>query len=55
LLAYAIDGTRRNAVAGELAAERVERDLERMSRERVLLDNEMLEKVARYEAHLSCH
>jgi hypothetical protein len=31
----------------------VERDLERMSRERLLPDDKILEKVARYEAHLS--
>jgi hypothetical protein len=34
-------------------AEEVERDLERMSRERLLPDEKTLEKVARYEAHLS--
>jgi hypothetical protein len=34
-------------------AEEVERDLERMSRERLLPDEKVLEKVARYEAHLS--
>jgi hypothetical protein len=35
------------------SAEEVERDLERMSRERLLPDERTLEKVARYEAHLS--
>jgi hypothetical protein len=35
------------------SAEEVERDLERMSRERLLPDDKTLEKVARYEAHLS--
>jgi hypothetical protein len=35
------------------AAEQVERDLQRMSRERLLPDEKTLEKVARYEAHLS--
>jgi len=35
------------------SAEEVERDLERMSRERLLPDEKTLEKVARYEAHLS--
>src|ERR671921_55967 len=35
------------------SAEEVERDLERMSRERLLPDEQTLEKVARYEAHLS--
>jgi hypothetical protein len=34
-------------------AEEVERDLERMSRERLLPDEKTLQKVARYEAHLS--
>jgi hypothetical protein len=34
-------------------AEEVERDLERMSRERLLPDEKTLEKVVRYEAHLS--
>src|SRR5829696_6031474 len=33
--------------------EEVERDLERMSRERLLPDEKTLEKVSRYEAHLS--
>ena len=31
----------------------MEQDLERMSRERLLPDEKTLEKVARYEAHLS--
>jgi hypothetical protein len=35
------------------SAKEVERDLERMSRERLLPDEQTLEKVARYEAHLS--
>jgi hypothetical protein len=35
------------------SAEEVERDLERMGRERLLPDEKTLEKVARYEAHLS--
>ena len=35
------------------SAEEVERDLERMGRERLLPDEKILEKVARYEAHLS--
>jgi hypothetical protein len=37
----------------KLEAEKVERDLQRMSRERLLPDEKTLEKVARYEAHLS--
>jgi hypothetical protein len=35
------------------AADRVEKDLERMSRERLLPDERTVEKVTRYEAHLS--
>jgi hypothetical protein len=35
------------------SAEEVERDLERMGRERLLPDEKTLEKVARYESHLS--
>lgn len=35
------------------SAEEIERDLERMSRERLLPEEKTLEKVARYEAHLS--
>ncbi len=39
---------------GDLEAyQQRERDLERMSRERLLPDEKTLEKVARYEAHLS--
>jgi hypothetical protein len=34
-------------------ADEVERDLERMSRERLLPDEKTPEKVARYEAHVS--
>ena len=37
----------------KLEAEKVERDLQNMSRERLLPDEKTLEKVARYEAHLS--
>jgi hypothetical protein len=37
----------------EQAAERVKQDLEKMSRERLLPDEKTLEKVSRYEAHLS--
>jgi hypothetical protein len=39
--------------AAKQSAQEVERDLERMSRERLLPDEQTLEKVARYEAHLS--
>jgi hypothetical protein len=37
----------------KLEADKVERDLRNMSRERLLPDEKTLEKVARYEAHLS--
>jgi hypothetical protein len=36
-----------------IGKEQVERDLERMSPERLLPDEKTLEKVARYEAHLT--
>ena len=36
-----------------IGKEQVERDLERMSRERLLPDEKTLEKVSRYEPHLS--
>jgi NAD(P)H-dependent flavin oxidoreductase YrpB (nitropropane dioxygenase family) len=38
---------------GKQEADKAERDLQRMSRERLLPDEKTLEKVARYEAHLS--
>jgi hypothetical protein len=53
LLAVATDAARRDIIGKEQAAEHVERDLERMSRERLLPDEKTLEKVSRYEAHLS--
>ena len=53
LLEYATDVARRDVIGKEQAAEQVAKDLERMSRERVLPRVEILEKVARYEAHLS--
>jgi hypothetical protein len=53
LLEVATDAARRSIIGKEQAAEQVERDLERMSRERLLPDEKTLEKVARYEAHLS--
>jgi hypothetical protein len=42
-----------NVIRAKSAAERVESDLKRRSRERLLPDERTLEKVARYEAHLS--
>jgi hypothetical protein len=53
LLDVATDAARRSIIGKEQAAKQVERDLERMSRERLLPDEKTLEKVARYEAHLS--
>jgi hypothetical protein len=53
LLEAAIRDARWKAERTRLEAEKVERDLERMSRERLLPDEKTLEKVARYEAHLS--
>ena len=53
LLEFATDSARRAIIGKEQAAERVARDLERMGRERLLPGVEVLEKVARYEAHLS--
>jgi hypothetical protein len=44
---------RLDIISAKAAAERVEQDLARMSRERLLPDDKTLEKVARYEAHLS--
>jgi hypothetical protein len=53
LLEVATDAARKDIIGKKQATEQVERDLERMSRERLLPDEKALEKVARYEAHLS--
>ena len=53
LLEITTDGARRDILGKEQAAERVKQDLEKMSRERLLPNEKTLEKVARYEAHLS--
>jgi hypothetical protein len=53
LLEVATESARRDIIGKEQAAEQVERDLERISRERLLPEEKTLEKVARYEAHLS--
>jgi hypothetical protein len=53
LLEVAADDAGRTIIGKEQAAEQVERDLEWMSRERLLPDEKTLEKVVRYEAHLS--
>jgi hypothetical protein len=49
----ATERARLDIISARAAAERVEQDLARMSRERLLPDEKTLEKVARYEAHLS--
>ncbi len=53
LLEVATSEAKRAIIGKEQAAERVAQDLERMGRERLLPDDKTLEKVARYEAHLS--
>jgi hypothetical protein len=53
LLDVATDSARRSIAGKEQALQQVERDLGRMSRERLLPDEKTLEKVGRYEAHLS--
>ena len=53
LLEAATDEARRDLVRKEQAAEQVKQDLEQMSQERLLPDEKTLEKITRYEAHLS--
>jgi hypothetical protein len=53
LLEAAIRSARWKAERSKLEAEKVERDLRNMARERLLPDETTLQKVARYEAHLS--
>jgi ribosomal protein L22 len=53
LLEVATERARLEVLSAKQALERVEKDLARMSRERLLPDDKTLEKVARYEAHLS--
>jgi len=53
LLEVATDSARRDVIRKEQAAEQAERDLGQIVRERLLPDGKTLEKVARYEAHLS--
>jgi hypothetical protein len=53
LVEAATERARLDIISTKSAAERVEQDLARMSRERLLPDEKTLEKVARYEAHLS--
>ena len=53
LLEAATEEARRNVFRTKHRVEEVEQDLKNMSRERLLPDEKTLEKVARYEAHLS--
>jgi hypothetical protein len=53
LLEVATDSARRDVIRKEEASEQVERDLGRMARERLLPEEKTVEKVSRYEAHLS--
>ncbi len=53
LMESATERARLDVISAKMAAERVEQDLDRMGRERLLPDHMTLEKVARYEAHLS--
>jgi hypothetical protein len=53
LIEAATERARLEIISAKSAAERVEQELARMSRERLLPDEKTLEKVARYEAHLS--
>jgi hypothetical protein len=53
LIEAATERARLDIISTRAAAERVTQDLARMSRERLLPDDKTLEKVARYEAHLS--
>jgi hypothetical protein len=53
LIEGATERARLDIISAKAAAERVEQDLAKMSRERLLPDEKTLEKVARYEAHLS--
>jgi len=53
LLEAAIRSAQWKVERSKLEAEKVERDLRNMTRERLLPDEKTLEKVARYEAHLS--
>jgi hypothetical protein len=53
LLEAAIRSAQWKAERSKLEAEKVERDLRNMARERLLPDEKTLQKVGRYEAHLS--
>ena len=53
LIELATERARLDIISAKAAARRVEQDLTRMESERLLPDDKTLEKVARYEAHLS--
>jgi hypothetical protein len=53
LLEVITDAARREAAKAKQQAEQVERELANMSRERLLPSEKTLEKITRYEAHLS--
>src|ERR671916_3317137 len=53
LIETATERARLDIISAKSAAERIEQELAKMSRERLLPDVKTLEKVARYEAHLS--
>ena len=53
MIEAATERARLDVISAKAAAERVEQDLMRMRRERLLPDEKTLEKVSRYEAHLS--
>ena len=53
LIEGATERARLDLISAKAAEEQVEQDLARMSRERLLPDEKTMEKVARYEAHLS--
>ena len=53
LLESAVEGACLEVRVTKFEVERVERDVRNMSRERLLPDEKTLEKIARYEAHLS--
>ena len=53
LLDAATESLRHTVEQAKTTAQEVERDLERMSQERLLPDEKTLEKISRYEAHLS--
>jgi hypothetical protein len=53
LIEAATEQARLDIISAKAAAERVEQDLARMSRERFSPDDKTLEKIGRYEGHLS--